>query len=297
MTIGLELCAGTMVVGLSALAGHPVQPLIGYMGSKRRWAREIADLAFRGGIDELIAVDGGPWGDAWATLVQPGQASLVAKVLWDWDRQGLLPDLWPTLAEQPPDADPVLRAARFLAIQGRTASNIPVWFDADRACWVAPTGSRAQVAGQRHRGRRPPCAVDKAAACHAGAWRAGVRRQVSSGLVRLSTLAARVDALVRLPLDRLTVIHGRVEDVAPVAGASVFFDPPYEGCPRYALELPRAAVLEVARRHAEVARQVVVAEGEPLPLTDWSAHQLTPREWLTFTGPDRPRGVQLRLFV
>jgi len=51
----LELCCGTAIVTLTALAGFKVDPLTGYMGGKRRWAPELARVAFgEEHVDEAI---------------------------------------------------------------------------------------------------------------------------------------------------------------------------------------------------------------------------------------------------
>lgn len=86
----------------------------------------------------------------------------------------------------------------------------------------------------------------------------------------------------------MQVYHCDVGEVPPVPGANVYFDPPYEDCPRYAKILPRARVLETALRWAEVARQVVVSEAVPLPLPGWATQRLRHHgkpEWLTSSKP------------
>lgn len=297
MIHGLELCAGTATVGLSALAGHFVEPLIGYMGSKRRWAADLA-AACLGRIDALTLVDAGPWGQTWATLVKPGQAALVGAELRALDAEGQLPEVWERLVRQAPDADPVRRAAQFLCLQGRTASNIPIWWEPSQSRWVAPTGSRIQVAGQRTRkGRRAPCAVDAAIACHGSreVSTANPKRVTSSGMIRIATLARRVESLALLPLDRIEVIQADVRTVAPRQRSRVFFDPPYEGCPRYAAELSRDDVLAVAMAHAAVAERVTVCEAEPLPLEGWRMWQIARREWITTVGIEHHPWKQLQL--
>ncbi len=303
MTTGLELCCGTLVVGLTALAGRPVDALTGFLGSKRRWAPELAAVAY-GHLDDLIAVDDGPWGDLWTTLATPGQAAAVEGLLTAMDRRGTLPDLWPVLAEVPPPDDPVERAAQFLCLQARSASCIPVWWDPERWLWVAPTGARTAStprteASGRHGGRRRgPCQVDAVAECHGSRklGNANPRVRLSSGLIRIATLAERVAAVRRLQvLDRITVIHGPVEGVDPIPGSRVLFDPPYVGCPRYAALCPRPVVLATATRHGAVAERVTVCEAVPLPLEGFAAYRLARREWITTRGTGAPR-AQLTLW-
>lgn len=115
------------------------------------------------------------------------------------------------------------------------------------------------------------------------------------GMRRVATLAERIQ---RIPLDvyaRLHVIHGKVQDVPPIPGAVVLFDPPYRGAPRYAEVLPREEVLDVARAWAKVAARVVVCEGEPLPLDGWATWRLAAKEWVTAWGVPHAPGAQLRL--
>lgn len=66
-----------------------------------------------------------------------------------------------------------------------------------------------------------------------------------------------------------------------IPGATVYHDPPYLGCPRYAELLPRADVLALAQRWADAGCRVAVSEAEPLPIDGWTARQLARREWVT----------------
>lgn len=115
------------------------------------------------------------------------------------------------------------------------------------------------------------------------------------GLRRIATLAQRVERLPQVALDRIKVIHGKVQDVKPIPGAFVMFDPPYLGAPRYAAVFPREEVLDVARAWAKVAARVVVCEGEPLPLDGWSTWRLAAKEWVTAWGVSHAPSAQLQL--
>jgi hypothetical protein len=105
-------------------------------------------------------------------------------------------------------------------------------------------------------------------------------------------------ALDAVPWERVGVIHGDVRDVEPVPGSRVLLDPPYLGCPRYAVLLPRADVIAVAQRHAAAGALVVVCEKEPLPLPGWTSRRLSSRkpEWITSSQGIRLE-EQLPLFV
>jgi hypothetical protein len=157
--------------------------------------------------------------------------------------------------------------------------------------------------GEQKPGRKVPCQAGPAYQSHRPRTsKVGQKNQKNGGqgaggLVRIETLAERVHALhVRIPWKRVTVHHGAVADVAPIAGARVYFDPPYEGCPRYACEMPRAEVLSTARAWAEVAASVVVSEGEALPL-GWPSQEIASGEVVTWRGvAEPPRHAQMQLF-
>lgn len=273
--ITVELCAGTAITTLRAL-GYRERALTGYMGGKQRWAAALAASAFGAEIpDVAVLVDAGPWGDTWRTLVAPGGVAGVAARLRDLDTRGPLTALWRELVTEAPPDDPHERAAQYLCLQARSASCIPIWWDG--VSWVSPTGSRVEC----HGSRKPP----------------GANRRIKggSGLIRIATLAERVEALRALPLDRIRVVHGRVEDVEPIPGARVLFDPPYLGAPRYAATLPRADVLAVAERWAAVAARVTVCEAAGLDLPGWDRHRLALREWVTSWRAPAPR-AQLALW-
>lgn len=115
------------------------------------------------------------------------------------------------------------------------------------------------------------------------------------GMRRVATLAERIQRIPPEVYARLHVVHGKVQDVPPIPGAVVLFDPPYRGAPRYAEVLPREEVLDVARIWAKVAARVVVCEGEPLPLDGWATWRLAAKEWVTAWGVPHAPGAQLRL--
>lgn len=303
----VELCAGTAAVSRAALGhrhGSRAADLCGYMGSKRRWASELARALTDDVVpDEVVLVDAGPWGDFWTTIVQPGAVCDVAHHLDEWANETpSLVALWPVLAEQPPSDDAARRAAQFLCLQARTPSCVPVWWDGGR--WVGPTGSRTEAAHQRGGQARSRDAAASMAGSSEAARNvgrisgAGCNGTASNGLWRVAELARRVRSLGHLPLDRITVVHGLVEDFAPIEGARVFFDPPYKGCARYAALCSRASVLDVAQRWAAVAERVLVTEGETLPLAGWDTWSLASREWVTARGCGaHPIGAQLALWT
>lgn len=298
MTTLVELCAGTAAVSLWALAG--VDPLTGFMGSKRQDRARLARMLMGGARPErVVLVDAGPWGDVWTVLRDRDARREVAAVLRAWGEAGDLVEVWPWLVQCAPPADPARRVAQYLCLQARAAGCIPVWWSEAARRWQSPSGgrthadcatgdapARAQVEGAHQRG---VTAAEKRCK-QPSARRVGplYKSRPSRGLVRIETLAERVETLDRIDWSRVDVIHGDVRDVAPIPGSQVLFDPPYQGCPRYAELLPRTDVLAVAERHAAVAALVVVCEADPLPLPGWRHDRLRASgkpEWLTMSGP------------
>lgn len=302
----VDLCAGTASVSLWALA--QAVPLTGFMGSKRRWAAELVGLLDADRPDRLVLVDAGPWGDVWDVLRTPDGRAGVRETFIGWTDE--LPNvLWKRLVADPPPLDPVARVAQYLWLQARSAGTIPVWWSADRARWESPSGSRTEGAHHRGRERRLGPAHDRGAHVMGVRHRVGRRVDVyassqvepdrapdalgARGIQYPATIAARLLALDAIDWSRVEVVRGDVRDVAPIAGAAVLFDPPYQGAPRYAEVLPRADVLAVASRWQAAGARVVVCEGEPLPLAGWTALPLprTSREWVTASWrvPVRPQ--------
>lgn len=63
-----ETFTGTASVTLDLLGG--AAPPIGFMGSKRRWARLIVDLMGQHERPDVIVLcDAGPWGEAWEVIL------------------------------------------------------------------------------------------------------------------------------------------------------------------------------------------------------------------------------------
>jgi hypothetical protein len=288
----VELCAGTAAVSLRAMAGRPVQPLTGYMGGKRRWATQLAELLGYGAEppDYVVLVDAGPWGDVWDVLRIREHRRRVAHQVW----AGADPHyLWSELVKIPPPAtDPAFRCAQYLWLQARSAGTIPVWWEPSRQRWEAPTGSRTETAHQRGAGvsplsEHPECSADCSHPSNRKGQRLGTPYEANGGrrigkanpkealdperrhgrcrgIQNPATIAQRIDAIEDLPWHRVHVVREDLRRLQPIVGADVLFDPPYAGCPRYAALCPRRDVLAVARSWATTASRVVVCEGEPL---------------------------------
>lgn len=129
------------------------------------------------------------------------------------------------------------------------------------------------------------------------------------GLVRIETLAERVEAIGRAPwASRIEVIHGRAEDLPALLprdlrGSAVYLDPPYRGCTGYGWDVERAALVAMAREYARRGAWVAVSEATGLASDlglGWEEQDVTigkKAEWLTTWRGERPpvRAVQLTL--
>ena len=290
----VELCAGTASVSLWAM-GRAV-PLTGYMGSKRRWAPQLVEALGVDHPDRVVLVDAGPWGDAWAVLRDPVLRARTAEVLDSWSGQTLTA-LWAWLVAQPPSQDSApMRIAQFLWLQARSAGTIPVWWSAEASRWESPTGSRTEAAhsrggsalSKRQKGNPSERAAGPAYDAAGGSRKVGTANPKAPlgcrGIQDPATIARRIDALSRLSWDRVEVVHADLRTVDPIPGATVYFDPPYLGCPRYAALLPRVDVLAVSQRWADAGCRVAVSEAVDLPL-GWTSRPLARREVVTANWP------------
>jgi len=86
----------------------------------------------------------------------------------------------------------------------------------------------------------------------------GERRQDTT----TTTTARKVDALPELPA---TVLVEAVEPPRLPEGSWVYIDPPYQNTTGYAHDLPREAVVRLARLWREAGAHVCISEAEPIP--------------------------------
>lgn len=308
----VELCAGGAACSLYALGGRRLLPPVAWMGGKRRLAPDIlAALGVdRRGVDRIVLVDASTWGWVWPVLLAP-DGDRVSRTLRRWGSERGARELWDQLVQQPPMQDTVERAAQWLWLQARSASGVPVWWGPELDSpegWMASDGRGVpREAGQRggawvNANGRPGGSAGEPR------WRPANdkgedRRWVGGGMMRPATIADRIDS-IRSAIKRrnvhVSVVHGDVLDFEPVPESHVVFDPPYQGRTGYGWKLPRAAVLEVAKRHKAAGARVVVCEAEPLDdLRGWPRHELPPGrasdEWLTMSHP-HPARRQASLF-
>lgn len=147
MRIGVGLCVGTMVTELLALSGQTLA-LTGFMGSKRRWARELAATAYgQEKLDRVIAVDAGPWGDVWTVLTDAAQRARVIERLYALDKQGTARELWGELVSEAPSEDPARRVAQYLCVQSRVSNNLPVWWERGETAQLGVTPVEMSTSG------------------------------------------------------------------------------------------------------------------------------------------------------
>jgi hypothetical protein len=297
MSTLVELCAGTASVSLWALGRG--RPLCGFMGSKRRWAAILCEaLGVAAQVPErVVLVDAGPWGDVWSVLRTAEGRDAVLYYLHDLQAvrdAGGLDAAWERALE-PPSEVAGRRVAYFLWLQARSAGTIPVWWSGSR--WESPTGSRTEAAHMRggsalqnRQKQRMPGPPAQAESFERRRQATGGRPKGygARGIQHPRTIAQRLVALARQPWDRVEVVHGLAQDVAPIPGARVLLDGPYVGCPRYPVLFRRDEQIATARRWADAGAQVLVCEGEPLhELEGWTSRPLPgPKpEWVTASWP------------
>jgi hypothetical protein len=327
----VSLFAGTLSLELALLFGGRVRAPIGYMGSKRVLAHRILHATGRRPstpVGALVAVDAGPWGEAWRTILDPVLGDQVVQLLDSW--AGWHPmRLWDELRDAGRPDEPVARVASWLWLQGRSASCVPVWWEDDGVVEAAPpspapdtsdvsghvlvmpaSGSRANanrvMAHQMSKGAGSGVLVAPDPT-RRGTWKLKLAPQRSgrgnspsggSGLTTTATVAGRIRGLraQRWPsVVRILDAHPSPADVADMLGRQdlrgvwVYADPPYVGCTRYAAECPRDQVVALASAFDEAGAEVTVSEAQPLAELDgWHARQLTPKEALTANRPLAP---------
>lgn len=222
-----EPFAGAAAVALQVIGGRRCEPPVSWMGGKRRLAPVILQrlgLAPGCGARRVLLNDAGPWGWVWPAILDPETSAAVCSVLRGWaDRD--IRELWFELRDEGPRLDPAEAVAQWLVLQARSANGAPVfWSDArgdvdllkgrhqsngnhPRAGQAGALlqgsceGRRPQPAGQRDPQQSDPRLM---ASDGRGVERpAGMKGERNGnkggcgGLVRIETLAERVEALAR----------------------------------------------------------------------------------------------------
>ena len=314
----VERFAGSAAVALALVGGDACIPPIGYMGGKRRLARDIlgaAGLKVGQGADHVVLVDAGPWGEAWEVIFDPERHAALVATIRGWGQPNPSA-LWEQLRDQGRPEDPIERVASWLWLQGRSVSCTPVWWDdgapvspgnvsrgpglsgacesgASRLIMADKPGKRPQAAQCAHTGET----VQRTRAPKLKG-QAHKHRDGGGGIVRPSTVADRIEAIGRAPWRQVTVLRSHADLDALGLDVDVeYMDPPYQGCTRYAAVCPRDEVLRMATAARDRGARAVVSEACALPLEGWHALQIGAREWLTCSEPPAVRpATQLTLW-
>jgi hypothetical protein len=227
----IELTCGGAAVSISLLGGERARPLVGWRGSKAKYAPAILDalgLAPGMGAESVHLNDAGGWGNAWKTLTRPDLADRVADTLDRWAGS---------------DQEEVWRLA--------TAGDD----------WVNGEDSARWLVGIYHNFlNRPPN--------RSGTTTTGFRSDAGNGKpADLGSVALLVRQTSRFfPEVTHASRHGAMDVPVPACaeGWVVYIDPPYVGTMGYADDLSRSDVIKVARRWVQVGATVGVSEGVPL---------------------------------
>lgn len=266
-TFWVEICAGSAATTLGLIGGPRCKPPVSYMGSKTGYRKAIlAAMGLRQGLgaDRVVLVEAGPWADVWSCLIDPEKCKAVADIIRGWIGEDARA-LWDRLRAEAVPTDTALGVARWLCLQGGSFNNYPIEIK-------PPTPDYNRWPGGNHPGTWPADIKDRTSEMAAGCWP--------------PTAIFKGDAAA-------------VEPVPPLPeGTFVYMDPPYQNTTGYAHDLPREAVLEIARKWSDAGAVVCVSEAEPLPLPGWHHVEITgarigqartfsrqKQEWLTMSRP------------
>jgi hypothetical protein len=227
----IELTCGGAAVSISLLGGERARPLVGWRGSKAKYAPAILDalgLAPGMGAESVHLNDAGGWGNAWKTLTRPDLADRVADTLDRWAGS---------------DQEEVWRLA--------TASND--WANGeDAARWLI--GIYHSILGA------PPS--------QGGRPGNGFRQDAGNGKpADLRSLSRKVRSVSRTFPHATFATQGDANTLtlpSDARGWYVYIDPPYRGTEGYAHDLSPAWVSVIAKRWATAGATVGVSEGIPL---------------------------------
>lgn len=129
-TLFVEPFAGAAAVSLRLVGGRRCQPVVSWMGGKRRYAQHILGaMGLRSGLgcDRLLLADAGTWGWVWPVLLAPQTRDLVVAKIRSWSNENPV-ELWNRLRDTPPMENVAERAAQWLWLQARAGSGVPVWW-------------------------------------------------------------------------------------------------------------------------------------------------------------------------
>ena len=282
----VELCAGLASVSLVLQGGRHARPPVSRMGNKRGYAEAIL----------------------WACGLRQGQGA--HRFLW---------------CEPDPGCSALLRAYGQPEVLREAAQIIRGWADEDpRALWerlkaegpikAATAGEVARWSirtGWAYAGAGAP-RLDPAKSGQGNVDSKGRRWGCAEG-DGTRWIADRLDTSPTFPAITVAPDAREIDPPPLPAGSVVFIDPPYVGTTGYGHDLPREAVVKMARRWRDAGALVCISEQEALPelmAEGWHALDITSTrkgqkrtfskqqtEMLTMSEPPRWRpAVQVGLF-
>ena len=289
----VELCAGLASVSLVLQGGRHARPPVSRMGNKRGYAEAIlwaCGLRQGQGAHRFLWCEPDPGCSALLRAYgQPEVLREAAEIIRGWSDEDPR-ELWERLkAEGPIKGAEAGEVARWAYVQRSANSGLPLReHDGIWGAWWSPS-SGAMV----ERGRVGP---------EHGKY------QVSD-----QGMASRIADAPTFPAITVAPDAREIDPPALPAGSVVFMDPPYVGTTGYGHDLPRAAVVEMARRWKHAGALVCISEQEALPelmAEGWHALDITSTrkgqkrtfskqqaEWLTMSEAPRWRpAVQVGLF-
>ena len=299
----VELCAGSAAVTLGLIGGARCKPPVSYQGSKQGYKKAILHaLGLRCGLgaEQVVLVEAGPWADVWANLIDPEKCKAVAEVIRGWIGEDARA-LWERLRADAVPPESVEGSAGWLCLSALNALNKPLGEDCKGAGFGANNyGDHVSVHNSMtilSSLRFPPTAVLKG---DVAAWgpeevakwiylngrsfgakgeSAGFDGHDDGGEHWAPSAATFAERLDTLHFHSTTIYKGSAADLEPVPplpeGTYVYMDPPYLNTAGYAHDLPREAVLTIARKWSDAGATVCVSEAEPLPLDGWHHLEIT----------------------
>jgi len=277
----VELCGGLASVSLVLQGGSKARPPVSRMGNKRGYAKAIlwaCGLRQGQGAHRFLWCEPDPGCSALLRAYgQPEVLREAAEIIRGWADEDPR-ELWERLKAEGP-------------IRSGEAGEVARWVQVAGAAYV-----RGQFDGATFDAAHQRVGVSK--------WGAGDPRDVAPPVLDTAPTFPAIS------------VYPDACDLDPPdlpAGSVVFIDPPYVGTTGYGHDLPRAAVVEMARRWKDAGALVCISEQEALPVLmaeGWHALDITStrkgqkrtfskqqREMLTMSEPPRWRpAVQVGLF-
>jgi hypothetical protein len=269
-----EFPAGLASVSLRLQGGAHCRPPISRMGNKAGYGKVILATL---GLHSGQGADGYWWAEAdrdVAALLRiyadPVALRAVARIIRWWSDEEPR-DLWERLraertariAAGTDRSDPQGNMAEWLYVAGNTAPHADAWKTVPRS--AVACGVQANLS--------PSGLSDRAAHLSTCGW----------PTVRVSLsipTAAEVSAAIGTPGD--------------LGGCIIYSDPPYINTTGYGHDLPRAAVVEMAREFAAMGATVAISEQTPIEELDgWESVEITDGR----VGQKRTFSAQKREFI